>query len=399
MLTPIMRPILQPVLVPVDYDYGDAFNPLSLFAGGVQGFWYDPSDFSTLFQDATGTTPVTEVGQPVGLMLDKSKGLVLGSELAVNGGFDTDTDWTKGSGWAISGGKAVRSVSETTSTIKQSATLIAGAFYRIEFDYYNVTSSALYVALRGGSTVFSPAISLTNATGRYSCVLRAVSGNTSFDISASGLTAGSFDNFTIRELTGNHAYQTTALSRPTLQQDSTGRYYLSFDGTDDGMVTNSINFTGTDKMTLWAGIRKLSDAATAILCELGTNLTVNTGAFYLGAPGSVASNYVLASKGTVQASVIASPFVAPITNVVACQASIATPTTVAIKVNGGVASTSATTQGTGNYGNYPLYIGRRDGTSLPFNGRIYQLIGRGAETPLAQIVAMEQYVNVKTGAY
>jgi len=71
-LQPIMRPILQPVLVPVDYEYGDAFNPLSLFAGGQQGFWYDPSDFSTMFQDAAGTTPVTAVGQPVGLILDKS---------------------------------------------------------------------------------------------------------------------------------------------------------------------------------------------------------------------------------------------------------------------------------------------------------------------------------------
>jgi len=59
-------------MVPVDYEYGDAFNPLSLFAGGQQGFWYDPSDFSTMFQDDAGTTPVTAVGQPVGRINDKS---------------------------------------------------------------------------------------------------------------------------------------------------------------------------------------------------------------------------------------------------------------------------------------------------------------------------------------
>lgn len=34
--------------------------------------WYDPSDWSTLFQDSAGTTPVTAVGDPVGLILDKS---------------------------------------------------------------------------------------------------------------------------------------------------------------------------------------------------------------------------------------------------------------------------------------------------------------------------------------
>ncbi|MEY5101108.1 MAG: hypothetical protein RJA36_3827, partial [Pseudomonadota bacterium] len=43
-----------------------------LFANGEQGVWYDPSDFSTLFQDAAGTIPVTAVEQPVGRMLDKS---------------------------------------------------------------------------------------------------------------------------------------------------------------------------------------------------------------------------------------------------------------------------------------------------------------------------------------
>jgi len=36
------------------------------------GAWFDPSDLSTLFQDATGTIPVTAVEQPVGKMLDKS---------------------------------------------------------------------------------------------------------------------------------------------------------------------------------------------------------------------------------------------------------------------------------------------------------------------------------------
>lgn len=39
---------------------------------GAQGAYYDISDRSTLFQDAAGTTPVTAVGQPVGLVLDKS---------------------------------------------------------------------------------------------------------------------------------------------------------------------------------------------------------------------------------------------------------------------------------------------------------------------------------------
>lgn len=48
------------------------FDPATLFENGEQGFWLDPSDLSTMFQDAAGTVPVTEIGQPVGLILDKS---------------------------------------------------------------------------------------------------------------------------------------------------------------------------------------------------------------------------------------------------------------------------------------------------------------------------------------
>lgn len=49
-----------------------AFSPRQLFANGEQGGWWDPSDLSTMFQDSAGTTPVTAVGQPVGLIRDKS---------------------------------------------------------------------------------------------------------------------------------------------------------------------------------------------------------------------------------------------------------------------------------------------------------------------------------------
>lgn len=48
------------------------FNPAYLWSGGKLGFYIDPDDRSTLFQDAAGTTPVTAVGQPVGRVMDKS---------------------------------------------------------------------------------------------------------------------------------------------------------------------------------------------------------------------------------------------------------------------------------------------------------------------------------------
>ena len=97
------------------YEYCSFFSVLNWFAAGEQGAWYDPSDLTTLFQDSAGTTPVTAVEQPVGLMLDKSKGLALGAELVTNGDFATDTGWNKGVGVTISGGR-INYVGFTTST-------------------------------------------------------------------------------------------------------------------------------------------------------------------------------------------------------------------------------------------------------------------------------------------
>lgn len=54
------------------FEFGANFDPLDLFKDGKQGVWYDPSDKSTLFQDAAGTVPVTKDGDPVALMRDKS---------------------------------------------------------------------------------------------------------------------------------------------------------------------------------------------------------------------------------------------------------------------------------------------------------------------------------------
>lgn len=69
---PLTRALTQPLTRPITAPGigGGVFDPASLFAGGEQGAWYDPSDMSTLFQDAAGT--VTAIGQLVGKMLDKS---------------------------------------------------------------------------------------------------------------------------------------------------------------------------------------------------------------------------------------------------------------------------------------------------------------------------------------
>ena len=254
---------------------GNVFSPSSLFAASEQGVWYDPSDFSTMFQDSAGTVPVTAVGQVVGLILDKS--------------------------------------------------------------------------------------------GR-----------------------------------NNHASQTGAdANKPTLQTEN-GLYFLLF--ANDALSTGTIT-AGTNKAQIFAGVRKLSDAAGAILAEYSASYTSNLGSFNLGAPydtttqryGAISRGNAVQSAG--QGSYVTGTGAAPDTAVLTATFDIAGDSTI-IRRNGTAFAAGTVDQGTGNYGNYPLYLGRRGGTTAPYDGRLYGLILRfGANLSADTIVQTENWLNARTGAY
>lgn len=247
------------------------FSPLSMFAAGEQGAWYDPSDLTSMFQDTAGTVPVTAAGQTVARINDKS--------------------------------------------------------------------------------------------GR-----------------------------------GNHRTQATGLSQPILQQDASGRYHLLYDGSNDFM-TATIDMAAADSMALVFGIRKLSDAAAAIFIEASSGLT-GSGAYAVNAPTGASATINARSRGTVTSDAIYTnaAVAAPVTLVASMDADISADRNI-LRINGAQVATSATDQGTGNYGSHTVYFGRRSGTSNPFNGREYGIIIRGGTSTAAQIAAMETWMNAKTGAF
>jgi hypothetical protein len=153
-----------------------------------------------------------------------------------------------------------------------------------------------------------------------------------------------------------------------------------------------------DKMTLCAGVRKLSDAATGMLMELSVASGSNAGSFQVRSPNGAANNYLFGSVGTVESLTTASGYVAPITNVLTGLGDISGDSAI-LRINGVQASSSTSDQGTGNYGNYPLYLFSRAGTSLFFNGRFYGGVGRGAQSNDQQNAALTAYLNSKTRAF
>lgn len=186
----------------------------------------------------------------------------------------------------------------------------------------------------------------------------------------------------------NHAIQSTAGSRPLYQLD--GVPVLDFDGTDDFLSVAPFA-TGTNQAQIYMRLRKDSDAATQAVLESSASSSANNGALAVFAPLTAASpTYVARSRGMVTADAVSpASYAAPSTVVLTALLDISGDS-VTLRINGVAGTPTTTDQGAATYGTHTHYIGRRAGTSLPFNGAISALMVRYGPTPTAaQITAIE----------
>lgn len=479
---------------------------LGLFSAGDQGVFLDANDWGTsgtggtgvVFQDLAGT-PVTAMEQPVQLILDKSQGLKLGSELVTNGGFTTDlAGWTSSSTppatstWAA-GGLALYTDGSAYAGEWQGVTTVVGKWYKTQIV---VTTGGVSLQFRvgtsGGAGDVVASTNFMTAAGTYTFYFLAV-GTTSYVQVRSGTNGTSvIRSISTKNIAGNHAYVPSSANRPIITarynlltqtaalstQSVTvgaGSYTLYFTGsgsvalsgaatgtktagsnvitctagtltltvtgsvltadlrpTDQTVtlppyqwvttggaggydtagfpplikgngsnqyLTGNLDLSSTNKVSLWTGVRKTSDAAAAMLFETSANSTANNGAISLSAPATnAATNYVSYSKGTTGTSATATPFAAPLTNVVTVLDDISAPSN-KIRINGVDKASDLTSQGTGNYGNYAYYILSRAGSSLFSSGGFNCIILVGKAASAAEGSAAEAYCNQKVRAY
>jgi hypothetical protein len=441
------------------------FEPYSLFENGEQGAWYDPSDFSTLFEDSAGTTPVTAVEQFVGLMLDKSgrgnhatqttsakrpKLAARYNLLTYSEEFDNGA-WTKFQSTVTSNAAVAPNGTTTADKLIPNNGATSGFTYNTaspaipvgtgatasvwvkaaELGFAWVVCNVRASSLTTGVCVNLSTGALTNggANGTYA-VTNAGNGWWRVECTATASSASSYievwplaaagtpSTYTGDGTSGIYIWgadlrpadQATGLIGPTYQRvaaatvyDTAGFLpYLAFDGLSWSMSTNSIDFSATDKVTVWAGVRKLSDPALGIITELGPVVDSNNGSFAVGASIAAAQRYVSALNGTGLAYYEPAIYAAPITNVLATSFNIAgaaISNEISPRVNGILEqdNPSGANAGTGNFGNYPLNIGARNNASNFFNGWMYSLTVRGAQSSASEISAMESWVAGKTG--
>jgi hypothetical protein len=251
----------------------------------------------------------------------------------------------------------------------------------------------------GGSTLASQSFTGTSSWQRVSLTFTLASAQTvwaMFGGASNFVTPQVFDVWGAQLETGSTA---TAYQRVTDQYNVTEAgvssvSYLFFDGADDWMITPTIT-PSVDKAQVFAGVRKLSSALGMIL-ESSSSIGSNNGALYLSSGLNPTDSYVFASRGTTAQGVLHNVGF-PISSVVTGIGDISADR-ITLRLNGSQVGQDTNDQGTGNYLAYPLYIGRRAGTSLPFSGHLYSLIARfGPNLATGQISSTETWVAGKTG--
>jgi hypothetical protein len=114
----------------------------------------------------------------------------------LNGGFDTDTNWSKGTGWTISGGVAVKAPG-TGSILGQAAAGVAGRTYNWSMTLTVVAGSVTIGWVGTAGNVFSASIS-TSGTHTGTLVASASSVLTTIRVTADAAFDGTVDDVSVR---------------------------------------------------------------------------------------------------------------------------------------------------------------------------------------------------------
>lgn len=391
---------------------------LAALSDGAAQVIMHPLEYGSMFQDRAGTTPVTASGQLVGLALDwgQSGGMPQpGPERIPNGTFDTDTSgWTIGGSnagkatiSAVSGQLVVESSSYDTNGLwgQTSFPTEIGKTYRLSFDFIGIANgSARYARVGGPSITVSSGVleSLTNAPiGTNSLIFTAINTTTWVALGHLHGTSPSkttWDNISVKELAGSPVIAISDASRGVFR-DVGGKRWIEYNGVNTAYQTPALPAPGVDKAQVFAGVRKLSDAAVGTVAELSASADDNNGSIFIRAPqGAATGTYIFRSRGAIASNAISpNSFAAPTTNVLTGIGDISGDSAI-LRVDGAQVAQSTADQGSGNYnpsGTYPIYYGARAGTSLFLYGNHYRTLGPivrfGTNATPEQIAAAEAY--------
>lgn len=197
---------------------------------------------------------------------------------------------------------------------------------------------------------------------------------------------------------GNHATQSTSAKRPILQKNATtGAYYLAFDGVDDGLVINSIDFSNTNSVTIFGGVvfNNLSINSQFIV-ELSNDSWANKGTFALFRGYGNIADYALRRNITSGSPEDLTANNDNTSTAVVTGVIDSNKNTEFLRNLGKLKISKTLEVTTNKFKTYPLTIGSRQNT-LPLSGAIYSLMVIGRATTDLETVNTEKVIAKNVG--
>ena len=166
----------------------------------------------------------------------------LGNELVTNGDFATDSNWSKGGGWSISGGKA-EALNVNGSYLVQNISFTNAKTYKIQFSVSDYLSGEVRIRFSGGGGFISTDYVSGNNT--HTLYLQSI-GNTVFRLQGQNNFTGSIDNVSVKEVTGQEVVPDSGCGSWLLEPQTTNLYNYSEptanEGTSGGVTYESFNW-------------------------------------------------------------------------------------------------------------------------------------------------------------
>lgn len=122
----------------------------------------------------------------------------IGSEEIINGGFDADSDWTKGTGWTIAAGVASFSGSAIAALSQALSGLTSGDAYEVTFTAASASENEGRVRFTGSSVVLNSFIANGSNTFRFTA--DDTTGTLEFEPAAAVASAFDIDNVSVKRV-------------------------------------------------------------------------------------------------------------------------------------------------------------------------------------------------------
>lgn len=263
--------------------------------------------YHCLSQATAGYTPFLR--KNLSILPVTNPNLTLGPELITNGAFDSDTYWTKGTGWTISGGRASRDSQASATELKTGAILTEGSTYKLTFTLVAISGASLSVQ-SGGPGATQVGYPSTSTPGVYSLYVTAKTLSTVNAIRFIAVSdcVVSIDNVSLREVISGSS-ETWSISRTQVSDcagirwDENGTPYFKAVGVaNNGIstphtVANSVydDFSVTAKIYVAEGSPNFTILDKALSGNAAWSLRVTSSsnklAFVLSSDGSTYTVY------------------------------------------------------------------------------------------------------------